>query len=84
MVDEYRGAARLRGPVRHWNALDERTRGQRIRSMALNGIQGKLMGPLSSNVLLQSDAELYRVSMVKSRQRLIRFRGTPSEDKPAR
>ena len=36
------------------DALNERTRVQRIKSMALSGIQGKPTGPLALNVLLQT------------------------------
>jgi hypothetical protein len=51
------------------NALDERTRVQRIRSVALSGIQGKPMGSVASNVLLESDAKLYRAPKVEGRWR---------------
>ena len=36
------------------DAADERTRVQRIGSMALSGIQGKTIGPFGLNVLLQT------------------------------
>jgi hypothetical protein len=40
-----------------FDALDERTRVQRIRSMALSGIQGKPTGPLA----LKAAAKRYRI-----------------------
>ena len=56
MVEESR-AVRTRQTL---DALDERTRVQQIRSVALSGIQGKPLGPVASNVLLERDAKLYR------------------------
>ena len=61
MVEESR-AVRTRQTL---DALDERTRVQQIRSVALSGIQGKPLGPVASNVLLESDAKLYRAPKVE-------------------
>jgi hypothetical protein len=47
------------------DAQDERTPVQRSRRMALGEIQGKPMGPLALNMLLQSDAKLYRAPKVE-------------------
>ena len=51
------------------DALDQRTRVQRIRSMALSRIQGKPTGPLALNVLLESHAKLYRALTLERRRR---------------
>ena len=67
---------RLRNPERPphsrtgqaMRALDERTRDKRIRGMALSGIQGKLMGPLVSNVEPHSVGELYRMPKTEDRR----------------
>jgi len=60
MAEESPGAARLCGSGWRWNAIKEKTRVQRIKNMALSGIQGKPMGPFASNVPIQAMHELYR------------------------
>jgi hypothetical protein len=74
MVEESR-AVRTRQTL---DALDERTRVQQIRSVALSGIQGKPLGPVASNVLLESDAKLYRAPKVEGRWRRSIHLGRPA------
>ena len=66
------------------DALDERTRVERIRRMALSGIQGKPTGPVALNVLLESDAKLYRAPMLEGRRQdleaIVSFRFSESRN----
>ena len=59
---------------RRWNAIDERTRDQRIRNMTLRGIQGKPIGPTRLERADSSDAKLYRALKLEVRRQRMEAR----------
>jgi hypothetical protein len=68
-----------------FDALDERTRVQRIRSMALSGIQGKPTGPLALNGCCKTMPHYIvgRRWRVGGQSNSFDKVGTPSEARPA-